>query len=173
MRDRALTAGSRVTTGGRMISWLRVLGLRVALLCTLASVVLVTHLALPRTELPFTLLESFDRAFALVYDAAERQVAELEAGGGPAPSAQRRDVFAMLDQLADHIAAACDAATAALDIELALAGSLTAERRIATLGCLEHHLDQARRSAERTGDPLVRAEYEATCDRLRDVRRMI
>ena len=154
-----------------MISWLRVFGVRVALLCSLVSIVLVTHLAVPRPDLPLALLESFDQAFSLAYDAAERQVAELEATGAPAPP--RRDVFALLTQLADHITRACDAATAALDVELAVADSLSPERRVATLGCLEHHLGEARLAMNRAGDPELRAEYGATCDRLRDVRRMI
>ena len=47
------------------------------------------------------------------------------------------------------------------------------ERRHAALGCLERHLRDARRAVASTADPAVRAEYEVTCERLRDVRRMI
>ena len=68
---------------------------------------------------------------------------------------------------------ACSAASTALEVELAVAGTLTPERRLAALGCLERHLREARRDAARAADPAVRAEYEATCERLRDVRRMI
>jgi hypothetical protein len=154
-----------------MISWLRVIGLRVSLLCALVSMALVAHVVIPKPDLPLALLDSFDEAFAMVYDAAERKVAALEQAGAKPPP--RQDVFALLDQIADQIAAACDAATTALDVELTLAGSLTPERRIATLGCIEHHLGEARRDGDRARDPEVRAEYAATCDRLRDVRRMI
>jgi hypothetical protein len=156
-----------------MTSWLRVFGMRVALLCSLVSIVLVTHLAVPRPDLPLALLESFDQAFSLAYDAAERQVERLERDPTGAPAPPRRDVFALLSVLADHITRACDAATAALDVELAVADSLSPERRIATLGCIEHHLGEARLAMNRAGDPELRAEYGATCDRLRDVRRMI
>lgn len=154
-----------------MISWLRVLGLRVAVLCALFGTVVALHAAVARPSLPLALLESFDQAFSLAYDAAERKVAELEAAAPAAPP--RRDVFALLSELGDHIAAMCDAATAALDVELAVADALPPERRHATLGCIEHHLGEARRSAQRATDPDVRGEYEQTCDRLRDVRRMI
>jgi hypothetical protein len=154
-----------------MTSRLRVLGLRVASLCALVSIALVPHHAAAKPDLPLALLDSFDRAFSLVYDAAERRVAALEAARPPVP--QHPDVFTILDQLAGHVAQACSAASTALDVELALAGSLSPERRCATLGCLEHHLGEARRDAARAADPAVRAEYEATCERLRDVRRQI
>ena len=121
-------------------------------------------------DLP-ALLDSFDQAFARVYDAAERQVVELEASRPPAPPYP--DVRALLDHLAGCVAQACDAAATALDVGLALTGSLTPERRLAALGCLERHLREARRDAARAADPAVRAEYERTCERLRDVPRLI
>lgn len=152
------------------MNWLRVLGLRVAVVCALLVTMVALRMAIARPDLPLTLLDSFDQAFSLVYDAAERKVAELEAAS---PASQRRDVFALLSEVGDHIAAMCDAATAALDVELAVAASLPPDRRTATLGCIEHHLGEARSAASNTRDPEVRAEYEATCDRLRDVRRMI
>ena len=153
-----------------MTSWLRVLGLRVALLCALVTTVLVSPAAAGKPSLPFALLDSFDRAFSLVYDAAERKVAALEA---TTPVPPRRDVLALLRELERHVTAACDAATARLDIELAVAGALSPERRNSVLGCIERHLGEARNARRRTTDPDVRAEYDATCERLRDVRRMI
>jgi hypothetical protein len=153
-----------------MTSWLRVLGLRVALLCALAATVLAVHMAVPKPGLPFALIDSFDRAFSLAYDAAERKVAQLEATNAPVP---RRDVLAMLRELERIVAAECEAATARLDVELVVAGALSAERRGAVLGCIEHHLREARQALQRTTDPWVRAEYHATCERLRDVRRLV
>jgi len=153
------------------MTWLRVLGLRVAVVCALFTTIVALHLTVAKPSLPLSLLDSFDQAFSLVYDAAERKVAELEAAAPPA--SQRRDVFTLLSELGDHIAAMCDAATAALDVELAVASSLPLERRNAALGCVEHHLGEARRDVQRTTDPVVRQEYETTCERLRDVRRMI
>ncbi len=152
-----------------MISW-RVLGLRMASLCALLSIAFLARPAAAQPDLP-ALLDSFDRAFSLVYDAAERQVAELEAARPPAPLLP--DVFTLLDAFAGCVAQACDASATALDLEVALAGSLTPERRLAALGCLERHLREARRDAARAADPAVRAEYESTCERLRDVRRLI
>jgi hypothetical protein len=152
-----------------MTSW-RVLGLRMASLCALLSIAFVTRPAAAQPDLP-ALLDSFDRAFALVYDAAERQVAELEAARPPTPLLP--DVFTLLDAYAGCVERACSAASTTLDVELVMAGSLTLERRYATLSCLERHLREARRDAARAADPVVRAEYEATCERLRDVRRMI
>jgi len=153
------------------MTWLRMLGLRAALLCALFATIVALHLTVAKPNLPLALLDSFDQAFSLVYEAAERKVAQPEAAAPAA--AQRRDVFALLSELGDHIAAMCDAATAALDVELAVASSLPLERRTATLGCIEHHLGEARRALRATADPEVRHEYETTCDRLRDVRRMI
>lgn len=152
-----------------MTSW-RVLGLRIASLCALLSIALGTQPAAAQPDLP-ALLDSFDRAFALVYDAAERQVTELEAARPPAPLLP--DVFTLLDAFAGCVERACSAASTALDVELVLAGSLPLERRYATLSCLERHLREARRDAARAPDPAVRAEYELTCERLRDVRRLI
>src|ERR1041384_5490538 len=104
------------------MTWLRVLGLRVALVCALFTTIVALHLTVAKPSLPFALLDSFDQAFSLVYDAAERKVAKLEAAGPTAPA--RRDVFTLLDEVADHIAAMCDAACAALDVELATSGWL-------------------------------------------------
>jgi hypothetical protein len=154
-----------------MRSWLRVLGLPAVLLGTLVAAVLATHIAAIKPDLPLALLDSFDRTFDLVYDAAERKVSELE---GTRPSTPpRRDVRALLCELEGLITAACDAASTRLDVELAVAGSLPPERRIAVLGCIERHLGEARSAAQRATDPAVRAEYQATCDRLREVRGLI
>src|SRR3954452_4458411 len=109
----------------------RVLGLRIASLCALLSMTVsaafVPRPAAVQPDLP-ALLASFDRAFARVYDAAERQVAELEVARPPAPLLP--DVFALLDAHAGCVAQACDPAATALDVELAVAGSLTPERRL-------------------------------------------
>jgi hypothetical protein len=154
-----------------MPSWLRLLGLRVALLSGLITAVSMAGPAASPPDLPFALLDSFDRAFSLVYAAAERQVAELEAARPPALLLP--DVFTLLDQLTGDVERACSAASTALDVELVLAGSLSPERRCAALSCLERHLREARRDAARAADPAVRTEYEATCDRLRNVRNLI
>ncbi|TMQ18744.1 MAG: hypothetical protein E6J90_19470 [Deltaproteobacteria bacterium] len=154
-----------------MTSRLRVLGLHAVMLCTLVAAVLATHIAAIKPDLPLALLDSFDQAFDLVYDAAERKVSELEAA--PTSPLPRRDIAAILRDLEARIAAACDRASAVLDAELAVAGSLPPERRISVLGCIERHLADARNAAGRASDPDVRAEYDATCDRLREVRRLI
>ena len=154
-----------------MTSRLRVLGLHAVMLCTLVAAVLATHIAAVKPDLPLALLDSFDQAFDLVYDAAERKVSALEAA--PSPAATRHDVLAILGRLETQIAAACDRASAVLDTELAVAGSLPPARRIAVLGCIEQHLAAARNAARRTSDPDVRAEYDATCERLREVRRLV
>ena len=154
-----------------MTSRLRALGLRVAVLCALVPAAVATHVAGAKTDLPFALLESFDRAFALAYDAAERRVIELEAARPSPPP--RRDLFSLLVELDGLVTAACDAATARLDVELAVAGSLSPERRHAALGCIERHLDDARKALGRATDPDERAEYHITCERLRDVRQLV
>jgi hypothetical protein len=154
-----------------MSSWLRALGLRVAVLCALVPAAVAVHVVGAKSELPFALLESFDQAFALAYDAAERQVAALETTRPRL--AAGRDVFGLLGELEGIITAACDAAGARLDVELAVAGALSLERRNAVLGCIERHLNDARKSMRETADPLVRAEYDVTCERLREVRQLI
>jgi hypothetical protein len=161
-----------------MTSWLRVLGLRVAVLCGLVATVVTAHVAVPKAglpvalpaALPVALIESLDRAFSLAYDAAERKVAALETG---APAPPRHDLLALLCELERCVGAACDAATVRLDVELAVAGSLSMERRAATLGCIERQLREARLALQQATDPWVRAEYHATCERLREVRRLV
>ena len=150
---------------------LRALALRVAVICALVPAAVATHVVGAKSDLPFVLLESFDRAFALAYDAAERHVAALETTR-PRPPAGR-DVRALLGELENLVTAACDAASARLDVELTVAGSLSLERRNAVLGCIERHLNDARKSLRVTTDPLVRAEYDLTCERLREVRRLV
>ena len=154
-----------------MTSWLRVLGLHVVLLCILAATVVTSHVAVAKPDLPLALLDSFDQVFALVYDAAERKVTELEATDPPAPP--RRDVFALLREFEGRVTAACDTAATRLDVELTVAGSLSPERRTAVLGCIERHLGEARNAAARATDPALRAEYDATCERLREVRQLV
>lgn len=154
-----------------MTSWLRVLGLRIAFVGALVATVLALRISVAKPDLPFALFDSFDRAFALAYDAAERKVVELEARNPPAPP--RRDVFAILRELEGLILGACDTASTRLDIELAVAGSLSAERRHAVLGCIERHLREARNALRGEADPVVRAEYHTTCERLRAVRQMV
>jgi len=152
-----------------MTSWLRMLGLRIALLCVLLPAFAAR--GAPGPGLPLRLLEAFDQAFSLVYDAAERRVARLEAA--PLPAAPRADVFALLAAAEREVDAACDAAAIRLDVELAVAGSLSPARRSAVLGCIEQQLHDARASLARATDPALRAEYAATCDRLRSVRRQV
>lgn len=154
-----------------MPPWLRVLGVRVALLSGLLATVFASHGAAGKPDLPHALLESFDQAFSQVYDAAERRVAELEA----APPAARppRDVFGLLRALEGRLAVVLDATTARLDVELALAGSLPPERRIAARACIDRHLEDTRAALERATDPDVRDEYWTTCERLCEVRRLV
>jgi len=154
-----------------MPSWLRALGVRVALLSGLLATVFATHHAAGKPDLPYALLESFDQAFSLAYSAAERKVAEIEATA-PAPRPPR-DVFSRLRELEGRLAAVLDATTARLDVELALADSLPPERRIAVRACIDRHLDDTRAALLRTPDPAVRDEYWTTCERLCEVRRMV
>jgi hypothetical protein len=154
-----------------MTSRLRVLGLHVVLLCLLVATVLSTHIAAAKPDLPLALLDSFDQVFSLVYDAAERKVTALEAADPSA--APHPDVFTLLREFEGRVAMACDAASTRLDVELAVAGSLSPARRAAVLGCIEHHLDEARRAAGHATHPDERAEYEATCERLREVRHLV
>jgi hypothetical protein len=153
-----------------MTSWLRVLGLHVVMLGILAATVVTSHVAVAKPDLPLALLDSFDEVFARVYDAAERKVTALETTDPPA--SPRPDVFALLREFEGRVAMACDTAFARLDAELAVAASLSPARRTAVLGCIERHLGEARTAAGRATDPDERAEYEATCERLREVRRM-
>lgn len=153
-----------------MSSWLRALGLRVALLGALVVTLLATHLLVPRSNLPFVLLDSFEQAFTRVYDAAERRVVALEARPPPAPP---HDVAALLGALGREIDAACDATATALDVELALSDALSPARRAAVRGCIERHLADARRCLTRASDPELRAEYARTCQRLRQIRDLV
>jgi hypothetical protein len=154
-----------------MTSWLRGFGLRVALLSLVIASVLVAHASVARRSLPFALLDAFDQAFGQAYDAAERKVVALEAARPAQPAGL--DLSAMLGRAEREIAAACDIASAELDVELAVARWLSPERRRAVLGCIERHLGEAREAQALASDPEERAEYAATCERLREVRGLI
>jgi hypothetical protein len=125
--------------------------LRVGVLCALLVGVFATHLAVSKPRLPFVVLASIDRAFAT-------EPLSLE------------DV---LDHLEAELMVAGDAATQALDAQLAQLETLPPERREAALLITRKHLELARAELAHAPTAEEYVEYDATCERLREVRRTL
>ncbi|MEO8549655.1 MAG: hypothetical protein ABI678_06770 [Kofleriaceae bacterium] len=140
-----------------MTSWLRRLGF----LCALIAGIFATHLVVAKPRLPFVVFATLDRAFASV-DRAQL-----------APPASRDPLMVVLAHYEAELLVACDAASDALDRELARLADLAPERRAAALTMARVHLDLARGDLAHAATPAEYVEYDATCERLRDVRRML
>ena len=120
--------------------------------------------------LPIALLASFDEALALVSDAAEQRIAELERR----PEAPRRspcvaDLLARFDR---DVTVACDDARAALARAIETV-ELSPARRAAVLASIDRQLAEAHRERARATDPAVRVEYIVTCTHLRAIRALV
>jgi hypothetical protein len=150
-----------------MSSRLRTFGLRIAFLFAIIAAAATIRVASAKPTLPAALLDSFDRACQLV----EQHIAELEQRASRPRSSL--DVVAVLDRLEADIMVAGDAASEALDLELALATDLPWERRMAARGCIERLLGEARCDRLAATDPELRAEYDTTIERLREIRRHV
>jgi hypothetical protein len=152
------------------MSW-RALPLRVVFGITIVLAVIAMHMSVAKPRLPFVLVDSFDKAWSLVSDAAERRIDEIEADvAKPRKGPTLDDVLARMDA---ELSVACDAATDLLDTQLAALDSLAPQRRTAALDCTLRHLVAARESLVHANDPAEFAEYDALCERLRDVRRLL
>ena len=151
--------------------WLRALPLRVVFGCAILVAIIATHMSVAKPRLPFVLVDSFDKALSLVSDAADRRMEEIEARTPKASKGPTLDD--VLARIEADLTVACDAATEQLDAQLASLDGLAPERRTAALECTLHHLTAARASLVRTSDPAEFAEYDAMCERLRDVRRLL
>jgi len=149
-----------------MSSRLRRFGLRIAFLFVLVAAAATIRVTAGKPMLPFALLESFDRAYGLV----EQRVDALEQAAARPPATS---LATWLDRLAAEVDRACDAAAARLDTELVLAPALPDARRATVRGCIEHHLAVTRYERARATDPDLRAEYDATLDRLREIRERV
>jgi hypothetical protein len=122
------------------------------------------------SPLPIALLASFDEALALVSDAAEQRIAELEQRAGtPRRSPCVADLLVRVDR---NVTAACDEARAALDRARATI-ELSPARRAAVFASIDHQLAEAQRARAGTTDPDVRLEYDVTCCHLRAIRAMV
>ena len=183
-----------------MSSRLRSLGLRAAFLLSFLAAALAVRVTVAKPSFPFVLLDSFDKALARVTEAAEKRIAELEhrveaserarsrvregRTDAPAPDTAPQDaapvaprtrgtVFALLERLDGEITVACDAATDLLDTELVLVDQLSELRRASVRGCIERLIVKAHDDRACARDPGERAEYEATLERLREVRELV
>jgi hypothetical protein len=143
-----------------MASWLRRFGVRLAFFCVLIAGVFATHLAHAKPRLPFIVLGSLDRAFTI---AEQHQPA----------AAPKHTVMEVLAIYEAELLVICDAASDALDHELARLDLIAPQHRAAALACVQHHLDLARGDLAHAASPGEYAEYDATCERLRDVRRLL
>ncbi|MEO6775131.1 MAG: hypothetical protein ABI467_19360 [Kofleriaceae bacterium] len=143
-----------------MASWLRRFGVRLAVFCLLIAGVLATHLAVAKSRLPFVVFGTLDRALTI----AERDQPSV------APTHTLMQVLALYEA---ELVVICDAASDALDHELARLDTVLPQHRAAALVYVQHHLDRARGDLAHSTTSGEAAEYDATCERLRDVRRLL
>jgi hypothetical protein len=139
-----------------MISWVRRFALGVGVLCLLVAGGFAMRLVVAKPRVPFVVLTALDRAAT----AHPRQAA--------APT-----LLDVLDAYEAELAVACDAAHAALDRALAGVGAIPPERRAAALFVTITQLELARGDLAHAPTAEERAEHDATCERLRAVRRRL
>jgi CHAD domain-containing protein len=154
------------------MTWLRALPLRVVFGVTLILAIIATHMSVGKARLPFVLLDSFDKALSMVSTAADRRMDQIEEQLGQV-RARTVTFEAAHATLEAQLDVTCDAATEYLDTQLAQIATLTPERRMAALECTLKHLVDARYHLVHTDNPEEFAEYDALCERLRDVRRLL
>ena len=143
-----------------MASWLRRFGVRLAFFGVLIAGVFATHLTHAKPRLPFVVLGSLDRAFTL----AEQQ---------QPPVGTKQTLDEVLRIYEAQLLVIGDAASDALDHELAQLDRVASTHRAAALACLQRHLDLARTDLIHAQTPEEFREFDATCERLREVRRML
>lgn len=139
-----------------MTSWLRRVGFVIALI----GGIFATHLVVAKPRLPFVVLATLDRAFTSVTRA------QLSAP-------DQDPLMGALAVYEADLLVLCDAASEELDRQLARLGELAPERRAAALHMTRVHLDLARGDLAHAPTAAEYAEYDATCERLREVRRML
>ena len=126
--------------------------LRVGVLFLIVAGVFATHLAVAKPRLPFVVLASIERAFS---------------------QPQKLTILDVLNRYEADILVACDAASESLDRALAGLESQTLERRAAAYLVTMKHLELARGDLAHAPTAEEFTEYDATCERLRGVRRRL
>ena len=139
----------------------RSLGLRAAVLFAMIAALFGVRAATV-SPLP-ALFASFDKAVSAVED----QIRALEQ---PPARASQPPLAELLARLDGEITVACDAATEELDRVLESRPALPPLQRAVVRACIDRHLWDARHALARTTDPEIRAEYDALCERLHEVR---
>jgi len=135
-----------------MLWSVRRFALRVGVLFLLVAGVFATHLAVSKPRLPFVVLASIERAFS---------------------QPQKLTILEVLTQYEADLLVACDAASESLDRALARLETLQPERRAAAYFVTMKHLELARGDLAHAATAEEFIEYDATCERLRDVRRLL
>ncbi|HET9988892.1 MAG TPA: hypothetical protein VFQ65_10230 [Kofleriaceae bacterium] len=143
-----------------MASWLRRFGVRLAFFCVLIAGMFATHLAVAKPRLPFVVFGTLDRAFTL----AEQQQSAIT---------PRQTLLEVLEIYEAELLVIGDAASDALDHELARLDHVAPLHRAAALACVQRHLELARADLVHATTPEEFREFDATCERLRDVRRVL
>jgi len=152
---------------GRQLRAAFVLGLVAAVSSAAVSSAAVSSAAV--SPLPIALLASFDEAIALVHEAAEQRIVELEQRPAPARASRVAGLFARFER---DVTAAGEDARAALARAIVTV-ELSPARRAAVLASIDHQLAEARRARWAASDPAVRAEYVVTCRQLRALRAVV
>ena len=170
-RDRGYQCGMTLPVSGRRMGAAFAFAVITAL-GTLSGAPLGAGPAPQVPPLPIALLASFDEAFALVSDAAEQRIAELEQRSELPRRSPSPCVAALLTRIERDVTAACADARVALCRAFETV-ALSPARRASVLASIDRQLAEAHRARAGTSDPAVRLEYSLTCTHLRAIRALV
>ncbi|MFT3697207.1 MAG: hypothetical protein QM831_28955 [Kofleriaceae bacterium] len=171
--------------------WFRALGPRIVLGISVLLALVATHMSVGKTRLPFVVMDALDRALTTLPQRAVPQLVapqrdEPPVTPDPQPLAGLAPEFRfavaqltvdkldrVLALIDGELAVAIDRASLALDMQLHTLAAITPNDRARALGITLNHLVDARTHLAHTSDPVEYAEYDALCERLRDVRRQL
>jgi hypothetical protein len=141
-----------------MISVVRRVVLRVAVLCVVVVGVFATHLAVAKPRMPFVVIAAIHRACT-----ADRLCSPP----------RTLTLLEILEAYEADLQVACETASEELDRALARLDTLVPERRAAAWLVTMTHLELARGDLAHAPTAEELAEYDATCECLRAVRRRL
>lgn len=152
--------------------WLRSLGPRLVLGMSVLLALIATHMTVSKARLPFVVMNALDQAFTAL--PAPPDVERLPTDARVAYAQHMVDrLDHVMDRIDGELLVAIDRATLALDAQLARIAQVTPDQRAAAIGLTLNHLVDARTHLAHTDDPVEYAEYDALCERLREVRRQL
>ncbi|HEY0252009.1 MAG TPA: hypothetical protein VGC41_10805 [Kofleriaceae bacterium] len=152
--------------------WFRALGVRAMFGVSILVALLATHMAVSKPRLPFVVMGAIDRALSMprAQPALVEAQVPFDVDRAHAIAGELDRAFAWID---GELSVLHDIASDALDTQLAQLATLEPNRRAAAIAQTMNYLVDARTQLVHTSDPDEFLEYDALCERLRDVRRLL